>query len=159
MIVGIANPGALEAAWSGIHAGVARAKPGLVLDGVLIEAMSDRGLEMVVGGRNDLAWGPVLLFGLGGVWIEALGDVRLTPARISRERVVDELLRLRGAALLQGFRGSLPVDLDALAEAICAVGRLLAEHPEFAEFDINPLMAFPEGRAPVALDALIVLTD
>lgn len=159
VVVGIDGPEALKAAWASVQAGVARAKPGLVLDGILIEAMSDRGLEIVVGGRNDPAWGPVLLFGLGGVWIEALGDVRLTPAGISKGRAAEELLRLRGSALLQGFRGSLPVDLDALAEAICGVGRLLIEHPEIAEIDINPLMAFPQGRSPVALDALIVLND
>ncbi len=159
VVVGIDGPEALRAAWGSIHAGVARAKPGLVLDGILVEAMSERGLEIVVGGRNDPAWGSVLLFGLGGVWIEALGDVRLTPADIPAARVIEELLRLRGAALLQGFRGSPPVDLHALAQAICGVGRLLIEHPEIAEIDINPLMAFPEGRAPVALDALIVLND
>lgn len=159
VVVGIDGPQRLRAAWDDIHSGVARVKPGLVLDGILIEAMSDHGLEIVVGGRNDPAWGPILLYGLGGIWIEALGDVRLASAGISKARVIEELLRLRGAALLLGFRGSPPVDLHALADAICVVGRLLVEHPEIAEIDINPVMAFPKGRTPVALDALIVLND
>lgn len=159
VIVGIDGPEQLKTAWTDIHANVARARPGLVLDGVLIEAMSPRGVEIVIGGRNDPAWGPVLLFGLGGVWIEALQDVRLASASISRERVIEGLRRLKGAALLQGFRGAPPIDLEALADTICAVGRLLVAHPEIAEIDINPVMAFPAGNAPVALDALIVLRD
>lgn len=159
VIIGIDGPDKLRAAWTDIHRNVETARPGLALDGILIETMSPRGLEVVIGGRNDPAWGPVLLFGLGGVWIEALGDVRLVPASISKERIINELHRLKGATLLKGFRGSPPVDLAALADAIAAVGRLLVTHPEIAEIDINPVMAFGEGIDPVALDALVVLAD
>lgn len=157
VVVGIDGPDRLKAAWETMHKSVATARPDLTLDGILIEAMSPRGVEIVIGGRNDPAWGPILLFGLGGVWIEALGDVRLASASISRARLVQELLQLRGSALLRGFRGSAPVDLDALADCICAVGRLLINHPEIAEIDINPVMAFADGSPPCALDALIVL--
>ncbi len=157
VVVGIYGPERLKTAWTDIHARVASARPDLTLDGLLIETMSPRGVEIVIGGRNDPDWGPVLLFGLGGIWIEALGDVRLASAAISKARVIDELRRLKGASLLTGFRGSSPVDLDALADCICAVGRLLIAHPEIAEIDINPVMAFAEGSPPTALDALIVL--
>jgi acyl-CoA synthetase (NDP forming) len=157
VVIGIDGPEALKAAWGRIQGNVAGARPDLGLDGILIETLSPRGVEIVIGGRNDPAWGPVLLFGLGGIWIEALGDVRLAPASIEKPRVVEELLKLRGAALLHGFRGSQAVDLDALADCICVVGRLLVDHPEILEIDINPVMAFGPGTAPVALDALIVL--
>ncbi len=159
VVVGIGDAEALRTAWADIHGNVATARPDLTLDGVLIEAMSPRGVEMVIGGRNDRAWGPVLLFGLGGIWIEALADVRLTSASVSEARVIEELGRLRGAALMQGFRGAAPVDAEGLAKTICAVGRLLIDHPEIAEIDLNPVMAFAEGSAPIALDALIVLRD
>lgn len=159
VVVGIDGPDRLKSVWETMQASVAAARPDLSLDGILIETMSPRGVEIVIGGRNDPAWGPILLFGLGGVWIEALGDVRLASASISKVRVVAELKRLRGAALLQGFRGSEPVDLEALADCICAVGQLLITHPEIAEIDINPVMAFARGTTPVALDALIVLNS
>lgn len=157
VLVGVKDEAALRAGWEKVTASVAKAKPGLALDGLLVEAMGPPGLELVVGGRNDPAWGPLLVFGLGGVWIEALKDVRLVRADASRSRIVDELKRLRGALLLNGYRGSPPIDLDAVADAIGTVGDLLCTHGEIAEIDINPLMAFPKGIEPLVLDTLIVL--
>lgn len=111
---------------------------------------------MVVGGRRDPEWGPIVLFGLGGVWIEALKDVRLVPADLPVECVRDEIDLLKGRMLLDGFRGAPAIDKDELAAVICAVGDLLRRHPEISEIDINPLVAYPSG-APLALDALIVI--
>lgn len=157
VLIGLADEAALRGAWDAIQASVAKARPDLVLDGLLVEAMGARGIELVVGGRNDPLWGPILVFGLGGIWTEALGDVRLTPADLSKNRIKEELMKLAGAVLLTGYRGALPVDLDAVAEAIGAVGALLRSHPEIAEIDINPLIAYPSGQPALALDALIVV--
>lgn len=159
VIVGLADEAALRAAWDRMHADVARLRPDVVLDGLLVERMGQPGLEMVVGGRNDPAWGPLLVFGLGGVWIEALGDVRLVRADAQKAVIAQELSRLRVYALLTGFRGTAPVDVDALADAVMAIGRLLCSHPEILEIDVNPLVAFPAGTSPLALDALIALDD
>ena len=78
---------------------------------MLVEAMAPRGVEMIVGAQRDPGWGPVLMVGLGGIWTEALDDVRLMPADLSREQVIAEIDQLKGARLLHGLRGSAPVDI------------------------------------------------
>jgi acyl-CoA synthetase (NDP forming) len=107
-----------------------------------------------VGARRDPQWGPVVLVGLGGVWTEALDDVRLMPADLSREAIMAEIDQLKGARLLRGLRGSEPVDYGSIADAVMRVGALMRARPEIAEIDINPLLAYPDGV--LALDALIV---
>ena len=106
VVLRIADAAALEAAWLRIAESIAAARPGLVLDGMLVEAMGRQGVEMIVGAKRDPGWGPVVLIGLGGIWTEALDDVRLMPADLSREQVGAEILALKGARLLQGLRGA-----------------------------------------------------
>ena len=96
------------------------------------------------------------MVGLGGIWTEALDDVRLMPADLSHEGIVAELHQLKGARLLHGFRGSEPVNIAAVADAVMNVGTLMRSRPEISEIDINPLVAYPHGV--LALDALIVST-
>jgi acetate---CoA ligase (ADP-forming) len=156
VIVGIADHDALAAAWDRLHANVAAAKPDLGLDGVLVEAMAPAGIEMAVGGRRDPDWGPVVMAGLGGIWIEALADVRLMPADLGRAEVLDELSRLKGAALLRGLRGRPPADTEALAAAILTIGALMRQHPEITEIDVNPLLVLPRHDGVLALDVLLV---
>jgi acyl-CoA synthetase (NDP forming) len=152
--LGVADPGALEAAWAQMRERVAAAQPGLVLDGILVEAMAAKGIEMIVGARRDPEWGPVVLAGLGGIWTEALDDVRLMPADLSAEHIVAELGRLKGARLLGGLRGAPAADIVALADTVARVGALMRARPDIREIDINPLMVYPRGV--LALDALIV---
>lgn len=154
VIVNIADETALRAAWERLHASVAAAKPGLVLDGVLVEEMAKPGLEMVVGARRDAQWGPVVLVGLGGVWIEALKDARLLPAATTGERVIAELGKLKAAKLLGPFRGQPARDIGAIADVVVRLGQLMLSDPSISEVDINPLMVGAEGA--VALDALFV---
>jgi acyl-CoA synthetase (NDP forming) len=156
VLLGLADDDAVRGAWKTLHANVERAQPGLKLDGVLVEAMSPRGLELVVGARRDPRWGPVVMVGLGGIWVEALGDVRLMPPDLTEDEIVAELGRLKTAKLLQGFRGSLPVDVKAVAAVAAALGRLMRTHPEIVEVDVNPLMVHAAGHGATALDALIV---
>jgi acyl-CoA synthetase (NDP forming) len=159
VILDVADAGALRAAWEQLHGNVRRARPGLKLDGVLVEAMAPKGpgaVELIVGARRDPHWGAVLMLGLGGIWIETLQDVALLPAGAGKAAIVEALGRLKGAALLRGARGAPPVDLAAVADIAHTVGGLLERTPEIAELEINPLVAYPEGRGALALDALIV---
>jgi acyl-CoA synthetase (NDP forming) len=152
--LGITDSEALRSAWTTMTDAIARARPGLVLDGALVEAMGERGLELVVGARRDPRWGPVLLVGLGGTALEVLGDVRLLPADLPERELVEALDTLRAAPLLRGFRGAPPVDVAAVARVAALVGRLIQTAPEIVEIDINPLVASERGAT--ALDALIV---
>lgn len=157
VLLHIADDTALRQAWAQLHASIARHAPGLVLDGVLVEAMADKGLELVVGAVRDAQWGPVLMLGLGGIWVEALGDVQLLSPDLPHAAIVQRLRALKAAKLLQGFRGSPPVDLDAVARAVAAIGALMLQRPEIAEIDVNPLLAGDERRGVMALDALVVV--
>lgn len=155
--VKLADEAALRAVWQTMSARIGEAFPDLVPDGFLVEAMARPGLEMVVGARRDPQWGPVLLAGLGGVWIEALKDVRLMSADAPQSVVEEEIGALKARALLAGYRGSPAIDIPALAEAVTKIGALMQACPDIAEIDVNPLVAYPAGTPPIALDALVIL--
>ncbi len=154
VIVNIKNADALRQAWERLHSNIAAARPDLVLDGLLVEKMGEAGIELVVGARRDAQWGPIVLVGLGGIWIEALKDVRLMAADAGPAQVLEELGRLKAAALLRGLRGQAPVDLAAVAQTVTRIGALMRATPSLLEIDINPLVASPSGV--MALDALLV---
>jgi acetate---CoA ligase (ADP-forming) len=154
VLLNIADESALRRKWNTLHDNINRARPELTLDGVLVERMGERGVELVVGARRDPQWGPVVMVGLGGVLVEALGDVRLLPPTLSEEQIVEQLQKLKGAKLLNGFRGLPAVDVPAVARVVALVSRLMVEQPQIVELDVNPLVAHSSGV--VALDALIV---
>lgn len=156
VLVNLRDAAELTAGWERLHANLAKAGPGVALDGVLVEEMAPPGLELVVGARRDPDWGPVLLVGLGGVWIEVLKDSRLMPADISHARAMDEIRKLKAARLLGPFRGQPARDVGAVAEAVVTLGALMRANPRIAEIDVNPLVVFAEGQGAIALDALIV---
>jgi acyl-CoA synthetase (NDP forming) len=157
VVLGLADEVALADGWSKLHAAIAKARPELRLDGVLVEAMARPGVELIVGARNDPDWGAILVVGLGGVVAEALRDVRVLPADLAPAAIIDELHKLKAAALLTGFRGAPALDLRAVADIASRLGRFTAAHPEIAEIDINPLVVYPEQQGAVAVDALIVV--
>jgi acyl-CoA synthetase (NDP forming) len=147
---------ALRAAWDAMMRSVKRAAPDVSLDGALVETMSPKGIEMMVGAKRDPAWGTVLLVGLGGIWVEALGDVQLLPGSAGEAQIVEALSRLRAKKLLAGVRGAPPCDIEAVVKTVLAIGRLMQTVPAITEIDVNPLMVHAKGQGATALDALIV---
>jgi len=152
--VGLADPAALSHAWDEINGNIAAYRPNVRLDGLLVEAMGSKGLELIVGARRDEAWGPVVMVGLGGIWIETLKDVRLIPPGLLLEDIVSELRQLKAAPLLNGVRGSSAVDVRAIARVVQALGAQMRANRNIVEVDVNPLVAYPDNV--VALDALLV---
>jgi acyl-CoA synthetase (NDP forming) len=157
VIIGIGDAEALTLAWDQLQANVARARPDAKLDGVLIEQQAPKGVELMIGARRDPDWGPLLVAGLGGVWAEALGDIRTMPPALAPEHIVEELHSLKGARLLEGFRGGPELDVWAVARAASALGRLLLTRPEILEIEVNPLSVGPKGAGAIALDALVII--
>ncbi len=131
---------------------------GVALDGFLVQKQVGRGLEALVGVTTDPSLGPLLVAGLGGVQVELFRDVsfRLTP--ISELDVTEMLDQLRARALLEGFRGSQPVDREALTRIILRIGALVEAMPEIAELDLNPVMVFGRGEGAIAVDGRVRLT-
>ena len=155
VILNLADEAALADGWDRLQANIAQHAPGMILDGVLVEAMGQRGVELIVGARNDPEWGPIILVGFGGVQAEILQDVRLLPPDLTRKAIARELRALKSGTLLDGWRGSPALDVDAVADIVVALGRLLAAAPSVREIDLNPVVVYPAGRGAVALDALI----
>jgi acyl-CoA synthetase (NDP forming) len=137
--------------------GVSRAAPQAAIEGMLVQRMVRGGRETIVGISRDSTFGPLVMFGLGGVYVEALGDVRFRVAPIGPLDAHDMLHGIRGVAILEGVRGAPPVDFAALGDALQRVSQLAVDFPEIAELDINPLLAFPTGVT--AVDARILLQD
>ena len=115
------------------------------------------GIELILGARRDPVFGPVILAGIGGVFTEVFRDTALELAPLSIPRALAMLDRLRGAALLKGFRGQAPSDLKAVAEAITALSRLMVKRSDILEIDINPIIVSTKGA--LAVDALVRLAD
>jgi hypothetical protein len=99
----------------------------------------------------------VILVGLGGVMAEVLGDTRLLVPGLTREAIVAELVQLKGAAVLSGFRGSPKLDIQAAAEVVERLAAPVTANPSIREVDINPLIVYPEGEGAMALDCLMVV--
>jgi acetate---CoA ligase (ADP-forming) len=131
---------------------------GLRINGVSVQEMVRDGVEIIVGVSCDPQLGPVLLFGSGGVMVEVYNDVALRRCPITRPEAQTMIAQVKGARLLQGFRGRPPADIDALADTLVRISHL-AMHLEghLAELDINPLMVLPWGQGVKAADALVVL--
>jgi acyl-CoA synthetase (NDP forming) len=133
------------------------ATAGVTLDGVLVEHMVAGKREFVVGLTRDLLFGPVVMFGLGGIYAEALHDVAFAVAPISEHDAYELMEQIEAKVLLGPVRGDPPVDRAALASIIMAVGQMAEDHPEIREIDVNPLLI--DGTAPVAVDALIAVGE
>jgi acetate---CoA ligase (ADP-forming) len=159
VIVGIKDKEELAKSWFRLHQNIEKARPELVLDGVLVEKMSEKGIEMVVGARRDAEWGPIVMVGLGGIWIEVLKDVRFMSPNLTEEFIEQEILALNSAELLKGARGSEPADVKSLTAVVAKVGQLMNNVSEIQEIDINPVIVYPEGQGVLALDALIVTSE
>lgn len=125
------------------------------LDGVLVEKMVRGSREFVIGLSRDSSFGPCVMFGLGGIFTEALKDVTFRVAPLTREDALEMIDEIKTKKLLGEFRGSPAVDREALAKALIGVGDLGIKYDSIAEIDINPLIIC--GDKPVAVDALVVL--
>lgn len=124
---------------------------------ILVQAMAPKGLEVILGGKLDSVFGPVVVFGLGGVLVEAVGDAVWRVAPLRSAEAARMMGRIRGRRLLEGFRGEPPRDVQAVQEILVKLSRLMAEHPAIQELDVNPVMALPSGQGALAVDARVVV--
>lgn len=133
------------------------AQPDARVRGVLIQKMLRGGLEVIIGVQRDPTFGPLVMFGLGGIYVEALADVSFRLAPLSAQDAAEMIGEVRGALLLDGLRGQPPADRAALVDALLRVAQMAVDHPQISELDINPLLVLPAGQGVVALDARVLL--
>jgi acyl-CoA synthetase (NDP forming) len=149
----------LRQAYAEMTERIRKAFPDAEIEGALVQPMVTGGREMIVGGRRDASFGPVVLVGMGGVFVEILREAALRVAPIDHDEAHRMLDELHGAAILRGARGAKPADVDALVDCVLRLGRFLADFPEVREIDINPVRIFPQGEGCLALDARVILAE
>ena len=151
------NPEGVGSAFEEMIQTVSRRRPDAKIEGVLLQRMVPNGTELILGMKRDKQFGPVLMFGLGGIYVEVFKDVtfRLAPVReLGARRMIEST---RAYRILQGFRGEAAADIPALIECIERLSQLALELEEIEELDINPLMAYPEGQGAFVADARVLL--
>jgi acetyltransferase len=127
------------------------------IDGVLVQPMVTGGHELILGGRQDAQFGPVVMVGLGGIFVEVLDEVMLRVTPISRREAQEMIENLRGYPILKGARGHKPSDVESVVDVLLRLSHLLTDFPEIKELDINPLRVFHEKEGCRALDARMIL--
>ncbi len=146
-----------KAAYEEIMKNVTEKKPEAKINGILMVPMLKSGVEMIIGVNNDPQFGPMIMVGMGGVFVEVFKDVALYPAPLSEAEALEMLRSLKSFRLLNGYRGSAKCDIKALCETIVAIGNYASAHKDtLKELDINPLFVYSEGEGVGVADALIV---
>ncbi len=153
--MGIEDSGGVVLAYEGIIRSVRAHTADADIPGMLVCKQAPPGLEVIVGGLQDVMFGPALMFGLGGIFAEVLEDVTFRVVPIERVDAQEMLQEIRGYALLAGIRGHGGYDVEALVDLLLAVSRLMAERTEIQELDLNPVRLYEQGL--MALDARILL--
>jgi acetate---CoA ligase (ADP-forming) len=153
----LADENAVRSAFDAVTASGMRAAPGARVDGVLVAPMINEGIECILGVQTDPVFGPVVMFGLGGVLVEAMRDVSFRLAPIDGQEARAMVDEIRARRVLDGMRGNPAADIDALCEALVRLSEFAAMHVHsLASVDINPFVVLPKGRGAVALDAVLI---
>ncbi len=155
VILDLKNGKAIQEAYDRILLNVKKRKPEVKILGVLIQEMAPQSTEVIVGSTKDLQFGPALMFGLGGIFVEILKDVTFRIAPISELEAREMITEVKAYPILRGYRGQPPVDIDAIVEILLNTSRLVMDHQEIKELDLNPIMIYEKGAKTV--DAKIVL--
>ncbi|MDO8136352.1 MAG: acetate--CoA ligase family protein [Candidatus Brocadiales bacterium] len=153
--VGIRNSSDVVQAFEEILEKARRRMPDALVHGVFVQEMVRGGKEVILGATLDPQFGPLLMFGLGGIYVEVLKDVSFRVAPITQRDAREMLGEIRAYPLLKGARGESPVDLEAIVEGLQRLSQLVTDFPQVLELDINPLSVLPKGKGAVAIDARI----
>jgi acyl-CoA synthetase (NDP forming) len=152
----LTTPDEVKAAFDEIVAAAKKAQPDAKVDGVSVQKMARPGVEVIMGMSQDAQFGPVLMFGLGGILVEVLKDVSFRLVPITPRDARQMVQEIKGRPLLEGYRGQEPADVEALEKLLLRLSDFIEKHPEIAELDLNPIFAYKDGA--VAVDARIILS-
>lgn len=157
--LGLNSAEAVRKAIEGMREQIGKAAPDAEIQGFLIEKMAPEGLEVIVGMRRDPAFGPLMMFGMGGVFVELFKDVGFGIAPLTPAQAHDMIHKTKAGQLLLGYRGGPAYDQDAVVNAFLCLGQLAMDFPSISELEINPLLVLPKGQGARVLDARIILAD
>jgi acyl-CoA synthetase (NDP forming) len=148
---------AVEDAYDDLLAAVNNNCPESQIDGVLVSKMAPPGMEVIVGMNRDPQFGPVILFGLGGIMVEIFQDVSLRLLPLTKNDALSMIQEIKGHGLISGYRGRSAMDEQAMADCLMAVARIAESYPEIIEIDLNPVFAYPDGIR--VADARIIVKE
>jgi len=151
------NGDKVKAAYREMMEKIPKKMPDASLEGVQLQQMLSGGKEVIIGMIHDPTFGPMLMFGLGGVYVEILKDVRFAIAPVDEDEAREMITGIKTYPVLAGARGAKPSDIDALVDTILKVSRLVCDFPEIEEFEINPMMVLEEGKGAFAVDMRLTL--
>ncbi len=157
--VGIENEAMVEEAFFDITSNIQLRQPEARILGVMVQEMVPQGKEVILGITRDMQFGPMIMFGLGGIYVEVLKDVAFRIAPLSVESADAMIRDIRSFPLLRGVRGEPPADIDAIRDALLRLSQMATDFPEIIEADINPLLVRPEGLGAVAVDTRITIQE
>ena len=157
VVVGVGDDAAVRTSFAQIRKNLEKYKKGARFEGILIQKMADDGYDMFIGGKFDESFGPVVVFGLGGIYVEAFKDVMTCLCPADAHAVRKKVESLKSYPILKGARGMAHADIGGYVDAIVRVSWLLAEFPEIREMDINPIRLLGDGSAVCALDSRMVI--
>ncbi len=149
----------LRIAMDKMSAQVTKAAPDAHIQGYLVQKMAPKGMEVIVGMKRDPTFGPLLMFGLGGVYVELFKDVGFGVAPITVDQAYEMIDSTKAGQLLKGYRGGPEYDIEAVVEVIGRLSQLALDHPGISEVEVNPLLVLPKGEGAVVLDARMILTE
>jgi acyl-CoA synthetase (NDP forming) len=153
--LGLANATQVGKAYNEIISSVKQAYPEARIEGVSVQPMAPPGVEVIVGMSTDPQFGPVLMFGLGGILVEVLKDVSFRIVPVSARDAGEMIREIKGYPVLEGYRGQKPASIPALEKLIVKVSQFVEKNPRIKELDLNPIFAYPDKA--VAVDARIIL--
>jgi acetate---CoA ligase (ADP-forming) subunit beta len=152
---GLKDAGEVKKAYEDIMSSVTKNVPKARIQGVTVQPMARAGVEVIIGTFKDPQFGPVIMFGLGGIFVEVLKDVAFRLIPIEKRDAAEMIEEIKGKALLNGYRGQEPADKDTLAGMLLKISALVEKTPEIQELDLNPVFAYKDSA--IAADARIVL--
>jgi acyl-CoA synthetase (NDP forming) len=157
VILNIKNSAAVQDAYRNIINTVENKHPGISIQGVSVQKMIATGTEVIIGMTTDEQFGPVIMFGLGGILVEVLNDVSFRLAPLEQKDAVEMVNEIKARPILNGIRGQTPCDLDALYKMLLSVSTFVTKYSEIKEIDLNPVIATSSGA--IAVDGRIILND
>ncbi len=157
--VGLENEAMVEDAFFEITSNIQLRQPRARILGVMVQEMIQRGREVILGITRDIQFGPMIMFGLGGIYVEVLKDVAFRIAPLSVEEADAMIRDIRSFPLLRGVRGEAPADIEGILDGLLRLSQMAIDFPEIIEADINPLLVCPEGQGAVAVDARITIHE
>jgi acyl-CoA synthetase (NDP forming) len=155
--VGLKNAAEVKKAYAGIMASVREKFPKAKIEGVAVQKMARQGIEIIIGMFKDAQFGPVIMFGLGGIFVEVLKDVSFRLIPIVKRDAEEMIKEIKGYALLNGYRGQEPAHMPSLVDVLLKLSALVEKTPEIKEIDLNPVFAYKDSA--VAVDARLVLEE